>query len=134
MATQIRQAVEKLEVAGLDDLLKNLLGKVARWAAVAACVVGIFVSVVMPAHAVNRANCEAETFNINQGPQGDHATMCFANGGRIGVLIADVHRLYSGNNQGHVATNKGNFNFGKHQSIDFIKTVGTVTIDLIAIE
>ncbi|MEA5598989.1 beta/gamma crystallin domain-containing protein [Rivularia sp. UHCC 0363] len=128
---------EELEArAGLDDLLKNLSssrGKVARWAAVAALVVGNFVGMVMPAHAVNRARCESETFNIVQGPRGDRATMCFANRGEILVGIADVHRLYSGNNGGFVVTNKGNFNFGKHQVIDFINTVGTVTISTIHI-
>ena len=129
---------EELEaIAGgkLDDLLKNfsLRSKVARWAAVAASIVGISVGMIMPANAVNRSRCEPETFNIAQGPRGDRATMCFANGGEILVGIADVHRLYSGNNAGFVVTNKGNFNFGKHQVIDFINTVGTVTISTIHI-
>lgn len=103
------------------------MSRFRRWAAVAASVVGISVGMVMPAHAVNRADCEPETFNISQG-QKDHATMCFANGGETFVGIADVHQLYSGNNAGFVITNKGTFNFGKHQVIDFIDTVGTVTI------
>ncbi|MBE9215091.1 hypothetical protein IQ247_20895 [Plectonema cf. radiosum LEGE 06105] len=129
---------EELEAnsgGGLDDLLKNfsLRGKVARWAAVAASVVGFSVGMVIPAHAVNRARCEPETFNIAQGPRGDRATMCFANAGEILVGIADVHRFYSGNNAGFVVTNKGTFNFGKHQVIDFINTVGTVTISTIHI-
>ncbi|NJM74123.1 MAG: hypothetical protein HC862_30830 [Scytonema sp. RU_4_4] len=127
---------EELEArAGLDDLLKNLSlrGKVARWAAVAVLVVGNFVGMVMPAHAVNRARCEPETFNIAQGPRGDRATMCFANAGEVLVGIADVHRVYTGNNEGFVMTNKGTFNFGRHQVIDFINTVGTVTINTIHI-
>jgi hypothetical protein len=127
---------EELEArAGLDDLLKNLSlrGKVARWAAVAVLVVGIFVGMAMPAHAVNPARCEPATFNIFQGPRGDSATMCFANGGEILVGIADVHRLFSGNNEGFVKTNKGDFNFGRQQVIDFINTVGTVTINTIHI-
>ncbi|MHC5780058.1 beta/gamma crystallin domain-containing protein, partial [Nostoc sp.] len=72
--------------------------------------------------------CEPETFNILQGPRGDYPTICFANSGEILVGIADVHRLYSGNNEGFIITNKGNYNFGRHQSIEFINTVGTVTI------
>jgi Beta/Gamma crystallin len=108
-------------------------GKVARWAAVAASVVGISVGMVMPAHALNGARCEPETFNIAQGPRGDRATMCFANAGEALVGIADVHRLYSGNNAGYVFTNKGTFKFGKHQVVDFINTVGTVNIHFIRI-
>ncbi|MHC5780075.1 hypothetical protein, partial [Nostoc sp.] len=49
---------EELEaITGFDDLLKNLSlrGKVARWAAVTASVVGISIGMVMPAHAVNNA-------------------------------------------------------------------------------
>lgn len=124
------EELEVIAVGGLDDLLKklSLRGKVARWAAVAASILGISVGMVMPAHAVNRARCEPETFNIAQGPRGDKATMCFANGGEMFVGIADVHRLYSGNNAGSVITNKGTFNFGKHQVIDFINNGGTVTI------
>ncbi len=57
---------EELEArAGLDDLLKNLSlrGKVARWAAVAASVVGISVSMAMPAEAINRVdNCNDQNF------------------------------------------------------------------------
>ena len=129
---------EELAIAGggLDDLLKNLSlrGKVVRWAAVAASVVGISVGMVMPAHALNRARCEPETFNIAQGPRGNYPTMCFANAGETPVGIADVHRLYSGNNAGFVITNKGTFKFGKHAVIDFINTVGTVTILTIHID
>jgi hypothetical protein len=124
------EELEAIAGGGLDDLLKNLSlrGKVARWAAVTASVVGISVGMVMPAHAVNRARCEPGTFNIYQGPRGDRPTMCFANPGELLTGIADVHRFYSGDNAGFVITNKGTFNFGKHQSIEFINTVGTVTI------
>lgn len=110
------------------------MSRFRRWAAVAASVVGISVGMVMPAHALNRARCEPETFNIAQGPQGINPTMCFANAGESPVGIADVHRLYSGNNAGFVLSNKGRFNFGKHQVIDFINTVGTVTILTIHID
>lgn len=130
------EELEAIAGGGLDDLLKNLSlrGKVAKWAAVAASVVGISVGMVIPAHAVNRAKCEPETFNISQGPRGDHATMCFAKAGEILVGIADVHRLYSGNNAGYVDTNKGTFKFGKHQVVDFINKVGTVNISVIHID
>ncbi|MEO0014602.1 MAG: hypothetical protein RLZZ535_2991 [Cyanobacteriota bacterium] len=94
---------------------------------VAASVVGMSVGMVMPAHAVNRADCESETFNITQGHSED-STMCFANAGGTYVDIADVHRLHSGKNSGYVITNKGEFKFGRHATIDFINTVGTVTI------
>jgi len=129
---------EELEaIAGgkLDDLLKNfsLRSKVARWVAVAASIVGISVGMIMPADAVNRARCEPGTFNIYQGPRGDRPTMCFANRGEILVGIADVHRFFSGDNAGFVFTNKGRFDFGKHQSVEFINTVGTVTIHTIHI-
>jgi Beta/Gamma crystallin len=115
------------------SLEQQVRGKVARWAAVAVSVVGISVGMVMPAHALNRADCEPETFNIAQGPRGDRATMCFANAGEALVGIADVHRLYSGNNEGYVFTNKGTFRVGRHQVVDFINTVGTVNIHFIRI-
>lgn len=131
---------EKLEsIAGgrLNDLVKNLSlrGKVARWAAVAASVVGISAGMVMPAQALNRARCEPDTFNISQGPRGNPAqpTMCFANGGTAKVLIADVHYLNTGNNAGHINTNKGNFTFNKHQEFFFTRFMGTVTITGITI-
>lgn len=124
---------EELEaIAGgrLNDLVKNLSlrGKVVKWAAAAVSVVGISVGMAMPAHAVNRARCEPETFNVYQGPRADYPTMCFANGGEAFVGIADVHRLYSGNNSGFVITNKGQFSFGKQEVVDFLNKVGTVTI------
>ncbi|NHC35964.1 beta/gamma crystallin domain-containing protein [Scytonema millei] len=125
------EELEAIAGGGLDDLLKNLSlrGKVARWAAVAASVVGLSVGMaVMPAEAVNRARCEPGTFNIYQGPRGDRPTMCFANAGEKFVGIADVHRLYSGDNAGFLITNKGYVRFGKHQSLDFINNGGTVTI------
>jgi hypothetical protein len=120
---------------GLDDLLKNfsLRGKVARWAAVAASVVGFSVGMVMPAHALNRAKCENGTFNIFQkqdGPAGGtgqqlyRATMCFANRGDARVLIADVLRLWSGNNAGKIETNKGVFVFGKNANLNFTRQGG----------
>ena len=109
-------------------LTTQKVGAVARWAAVTASVVGISIGMVMPAQAVNRARCEPGTFNIYQGPRGDRPTMCFANAGEKFVGIADVHRLFSGDNAGWVITNKGHFKFGKHAVIDFINTVGTVTI------
>ena len=141
------EELEAISEGGFDELLKNrsVRGKVAKWAAVAVSVVGISVGMVMPAHAViqaeqvnssavrparavNRTNCQSDTFNISQGPGGDKATMCFANAGESRVVIADVHRIFSGNNAGFVVTNKGKFKFGKRQGVEFIKKIGTVTI------
>ena len=122
--------LEAIAQGGFDDLLKNrsVRGKIAKWAAVAVSVVGISVGMVMPAHAVNRTNCQSDTFNISQGPGGDKATMCFANAGESGVVIADVHRLFSGSNAGFIITNKGTFKFGRNQTLNFIRKIGTVTI------
>lgn len=123
-----------------QELLKNfsLRGKVAKWAAVAASVVGMSVGMVMPAHAapreIHRARCEPSTFNVYQGPKGDRPTMCFADAGRIPVIIADVHRFFSGNNSGFVLTNRGRRDFGKNETIEFINDGGTVTILTIHIE
>lgn len=124
---------EELEaIAGgrLDDLVKNLSlrGKVARWAAVAASVVAISVGMAMPAEAINRVNCDEDGyFGIYQGQQ-DARTMCFANAGDAGVLIADVQGFRSGNNAGYIETNKGRFDFPKWVAIGFMEEIGTVTI------
>jgi Beta/Gamma crystallin len=127
--------------AGLDTLGKNrsLRGKVAKWAAVTASVVGISVGMVMPAQAVNRANCEGGTFNVIQGPKDPPIkpgpTMCFANRGDARVVIPDVYFLMSGNNAGRVETNKGVFRFGKNEVINFVRkgSPGKVTITRIVI-
>ena len=132
---------EKLEAiaGGVNNLVKNisLPGKVVRWAAVAASVVGMSIGMAMPAQAINRTECRSDDLlRIAQGPVGDRATMCFANAGSRYVLIADVHRIASGNNAGWVDTNKGRFHFGKNQQLNFINgDVGsTVTITAIWID
>lgn len=151
---QSEQQDEKLEATAgrLDALGKNrsLRGKVVRWAAVAASVVGISIGIGMPAQALHRVtpddNCYSlwgsvrDFFQIEQGrsaPPFFRPTMCFASAGEQKVLIADVRRLRSGNNAGFVITNKGNFHFRKNQMIDFMKnsrTKGTVTILQIKID
>ena len=125
--------LEAMAGGGLDNL-SSLRGKVAKWAAVAASVVGIISVGMVPAYALNRARCEPETFNVYQGSRPDYPNMCFANAGEIGVVIADVHRLYSGNNAGFVITNKGSFSFGKREIVDFLNKVGPVTILQIGIK
>ncbi|MDV2997289.1 MAG: hypothetical protein N4J56_006994 [Chroococcidiopsis sp. SAG 2025] len=112
---KIKEQSEQLQnkeleaIAGgrLNNLVKNLSlrGKVARWAAVAASVVGISVSMAMPAEAINRVPCHEDGyFSIYQmfdGRQfGD--SKCFANAGDANVVIADVHTVSSGNNAGYI--------------------------------
>ncbi|MDZ4876847.1 MAG: hypothetical protein CLLPBCKN_006282 [Chroococcidiopsis cubana SAG 39.79] len=124
--------LEAIAGGRLNDLVKNLSlrGKVARWAAVAASVVGMSVGMAMPTEALHRTDdCdERGFFAIFQGSK-HYATMCFANAGDAEVVIADVHRVTSGNNAGYIITNKGRFNFGKWKGFDFIDNgYGTVTI------
>lgn len=111
--------LEALTRRRLDDLVKNfsLRNKFAKWVLVAASIVGSSVSMTMPVQAVNRVSCnEAGYMQIIQGRGGK---MCFANGGDIPVVIADVHKFYSGNNAGYIETNKVRLNFGKWQGYDF---------------
>ncbi|KAM3091337.1 beta/gamma crystallin domain-containing protein [Phormidesmis sp. 146-35] len=130
---------EKFEATAggrLATLVKNraLPGKVAKWAVLAVSLVGVSAGMSMPAHALNRAKCENGTFNIFQkqdGPAGGtgqqlyRATMCFANAGKQNVLIADVLRVWSGNNAGKIETNKGVFVFGKNANLNFTRPGGT---------
>lgn len=135
------EELEAIAGGGLDDLVKNLSlrGKIARWAAVAASVVGISVGMAMPAQAINRVECygpqgriiRIDYLRIHQGPSGDYPTMCFVNAGVSKVVIADVHRMFSGNNAGLVITNRGAVEFSKYQTLNFIGRVGTVTILMI---
>jgi hypothetical protein len=123
--------LEAIAGGRLNDLVKNLSlrGKVARWAAVAASVVGISVSMAMPAEAINRVdNCNDQNFfTIFQGSK-DNVTMCFANAGDAKVNIANVHQVSSGNNAGYIITNKGRLNFEKQTTFDFMNNAGPLTL------
>ena len=129
--------LESIAGGRLNDLVKNLSlrGKVARWAAVAASVVGISVSMAMPTEAINPVDkCDrGEYFNIYQ-EQKENPTLCFANGGGVVVNIPNVHRFSSGNNAGFIITNKGRMYFGKWTGFDFVdNNDGLVTIHNIVI-
>ena len=84
---------------------------------------------------VHRVDCNDPGYlAINQRPTGKLQTMCFANAGYEKVLIADVQRMWSGNNSGYVITNKGRFDFRKGEPIEFLDKIGTVTIWEITID
>ena len=89
------------------------------------------VSMTMPVQAINRVACDEGGYM--KVTQGDGA-MCFANAGEAKVVIADVHKLSSGNNAGYVKTNKGIYSFEKGDKVEFRHTVGTVTIEDIFIK
>lgn len=64
---------------------------------------------------VHRVPCKHQEayMRIYQGPEHPTiGTMCFADAGHAhDLVIADVHRMDSGNNAGYVVTNKGKFDF-----------------------
>jgi Beta/Gamma crystallin len=84
-----------------------------------------------------RDNSRLDFFKVFQGTY-DSPTMCFANGGNLGVRIGDVWRIKSGNNRGYVETSKGLFSFDRYETLEFYllgdpSGVGTVTINRIVI-
>lgn len=72
---QLRNEELEAVAGGLDALGKSLSlrGKVVRWAAVAASIVGISVGMGMPAQAINRVSCNEQGYlSINQSVSGFH--------------------------------------------------------------
>ena len=102
-------------------LLKNLSlrGKVARWAAVAACVVGAasgnlaLASPVQAIHRVNdRGDCDRRSDFLALGTQRGKA--CFADKGIINYKGFPADYVSSGNNDGYLETNKGRIDFTRN--------------------
>lgn len=112
----------------MDSKMPN---KFAKWVWVAASVVGISISMTMPAQAIERTECEDSDDIDDVVIVQKNSRMCFEEPGEAdGLLIADVIRLDPRDNKGYVITNKGIYTFEPWKSIDF---PGSVTIYTLSI-
>ena len=153
--------LEALMGRRLDDLVKNfsLRNTFTRWVSVAVCIAGISVGMTMPVQAeenhvypeIKRTTCEGDgdaddLVFVQEGDEpkedggdgidGNGERKCFEGEGEIGgLLIGGVSKLYARENQGHVKTNKGTFQFFENDQINFNTGAGgTVVITGISLD
>jgi hypothetical protein len=84
------------------------------------------VSMTLPVQAINPTTCKlrGDFLKITQ----ENKTKCFANAGALSVNLTKVHRLTSGDNAGHVMTDRGIYTFKKWDIVEFHHKGGSVTI------
>lgn len=145
------EELKAIAEGGLNDLVKNfsLRNKFARWVSVATTIAGISISMTMPVQAeVKSSKCEGDhdTDDIvivqtvdepkedgGDGSDGTGERKCFEGAGEQDVFITDVKALYARENDGHVVTNKGTFQFSENEQINFnVAAGGTVVITSIS--
>jgi hypothetical protein len=127
-----------------EYMVKNFLlrrNKFASCVSVATTIVGIFISMTMPARAeITNSHCEEEGGDGDQSEemvivQAHDERKCFQGEGEQGVLIHNVSALYARENNGYVTTNKGTFQFWENEQVNFnVQAGGTVVITGISLD